>query len=264
MFEDSILIVAHPDDDILWLSSVIDKVEQIVFCFNGDPSNPDLGVARKKTIAEYPLQNVSTLDIDEPQSFNKANWRKPVTTEYGLKLSGCQESDARYKATYEKLLHRVRHLVADRTNVFTHNPWGEYGHEDHVLVYQVLKTLQMEFHYTLWFSNYCSNHSVTLMNRYISGFYPDYECLPANPALAHRIADVFKKNGCWTWYEDYQWFDHECLMRSTPSESCQAPLPYGHSFPVNYIKIFIGSEEPKPHLLTKIGSKIKRKIKWVF
>ena len=264
MFEDSVLIVAHPDDDILWLSSVIDKVEQVIFCFNEDPAKPGTGVARKKTIAEYPLPNVSMLDIAEPQSFDKANWNGPVITEYGLKLSKCQKSDARYKMTYEKLLRSVRYLVADRKNVFTHNPWGEYGHEDHVLVHNVLKTLQMEFHFALWFSNYCSNRSVTLMNRYISGFNSDYDCLPVNPALAQKIADIFKKNGCWTWYEDFQWFDHECLMRITPSEGYQATLRYGHSFPVNYMKIFIESEKPKPHLLAKIGKKFKRNMKWVF
>jgi len=263
MFEDSVLIVAHPDDDILWLSSVIDKVEKIVFCFNEEPVKPELGIARKKTIAEYPLSNVSTLDIAEPQSFDKADWNEPVTTEYGLKLSKCQESDARYKATYEKLVSSVRNLVADRTNVFTHNPWGEYGHEDHVLVYQVLKALQMEFHYTLWFSNYCSNRSVTLMNHYISGFHSEYECLPANLALAQRIADVFRKNGCWTWYEDYQWFDSECLMSNTPSDDQTAPLPYGHNFPINYIKIHIERAKLKrqPHPLVKIGKKLKRRLK---
>ena len=134
MFEDSVLIVAHPDDDLLWLSSVIDKVEQVIFCCNEDPAKPGTGLARKKTIAEYPLPNVSMLDIAEPQSFDKANWNGPVITEYGLKLSKCQKSDARYKMTYENLLRRVRHQVADRKYVFTHNPWGEYGHEDHVLV----------------------------------------------------------------------------------------------------------------------------------
>ena len=46
MFENSILIMAHPDDDILWMSSVIEKVEDIIFCFNDDPPHPDLGIAR--------------------------------------------------------------------------------------------------------------------------------------------------------------------------------------------------------------------------
>jgi len=263
MFEDSILVVAHPDDDILWLSSVVDKVEKIIFCFNEYPPKPELGLARKKTIDEYPLSNVSTLDIAEPQSFDKADWNKPVITEYGIKLSKCRESDARYKETYEILLHRIRGLVSDRANVFTHNPWGEYGHEDHVLVYQALRALQAEFKYTLWFSNYCSNRSVTLMNNYITGFHPDYQCLTANIKLAQKIADIFRSNDCWTWYEDYQWFDSECLMRNAPFEAQSEPLPYGHIFPVNYIKINIESEKKALHPLMKIGGTIKGKLKKV-
>lgn len=261
MFEDSVMIVAHPDDDILWLSSVIDKVEKIVFCFNTYSPVPELGIARKRTIDEYPLRNVSTLDIDEPQSFDKADWNVPATTGYGLRLSKCHESDARYRDTYEVVLRRIRKLVADRKNVFTHNPWGEYGHEDHVLVYRALKTLQAEFNYDLWFSNYCSNRSIILMNRYISGFFPDYQCLPANPKLAQQIADIFRRNGCWTWYPDYQWFETECLMRTVPCEDRSECLTYGHIFPVNYIKIDTGSEKAQIHPLVKIGERLKRKLK---
>ena len=101
------------------------------------------------------------------------------------------------------------------------------------------------------------------MNRYISGFHSDYQCLPANLALAQRIADVFRKNGCWTWYEDYQWFDSECLMRNTPSDDQPAPLPYGRNFPINYIKIHIENRklQPQPHPLVKIGRKLKRRLK---
>lgn len=264
MFEDSVLIVAHPDDDILWLSSVIDRVENIIFCFNDYTPSPDIGIARKKTLAEYPLPNVSTLDITEPQSFNKADWKQPVTTEYGLQLSRDQAADTRYREACEKLVCILRDTIADRKNVFTHNPWGEYGNEDHVLVYQALKNLQAEFHYDLWFSNYCSNRSVHLMNQYISGFRSDYECLPANPALARDIADIYRRNGCWTWYEDYQWFDQECLMRELPSPDAPSEtLAYGHSFPVNYIKIHIESKtpQPEPDPFIKMARKLKRKLK---
>lgn len=261
MFENSVLVVAHPDDDILWLSSAVDKVEQIVFCFNDYPAIPGLGIARKKTIDEYPLSNVFSLDITEPQSFDKANWEEPVITEYGIKLSKCRESEARYTETYEILLHRISGLVADRANVYTHNPWGEYGHEDHVLVYRILKTLQKKYNYTLWFSNYCSNRSVTLMNQYISGFHSDYQCLPANPVLAQKIANIYRNNDCWTWYEDYQWFDNECLMRNVPSEDQPESLPYGRIFPVNYMKINVDGDEVRPHPLIRVGAKLKAKLK---
>ena len=129
-------------------------------------------------------------------------------------------------------IHILRERVANRKNVFTHNPWGEYGHEEHVLVYRVLKTLQTEFHYDIWFSNYCSNRSVHLMNHYISGFVAEYECLPVNLTLVHEIAEIYRSNECWTWYEDYQWFEQECLMREvSPSEKSELELlPYGHNF----------------------------------
>ncbi|MFQ5642840.1 MAG: hypothetical protein ACE5FQ_03985 [Thiogranum sp.] len=262
MFGDSALVVAHPDDDILWLSSVIERMGSIIFCFNDYPPNPDIGVARKNTIAEYPLPNVSTLDIDEPESFDKADWKRPVTTGYGLRLSRDEAADSRYQQTFDRLVCRLKDKVADRKNVFTHNPWGEYGNEDHVLVYRALKTLQSEFHYDLWFSNCCSNRSVNLMNRYISGFEPDYICLPANIPLAREIADIYRKHGCWTWYEDYRWFEQECLMREAPSTDRPEALAYGHNFPVNYIKIHIESRtpEPEPDPFIKMARSLKRKL----
>jgi LmbE family N-acetylglucosaminyl deacetylase len=261
MFEDSLLIVAHPDDEVLWLSSVVARVERIVFCFSEDPGTPGMGAARRKVIDEYPFQNVTSLDIEEPQSFNKANWDDPEITDYGIKLSKCGRSDARYKATYGDLVSRARELVADRKNVFTHNPWGEYGHEDHILVYRVLSALQQEFHFNLWFSNYCSNHSASLMDNYISGFHSDYQCLTVDRELAEKIADVYRKNGCWTWYEDYQWFDSECLMKSVLSTDQDQALLYGHISPLNYIKIFIGPQRPQQNLLARVGSRLKGAFK---
>ncbi len=261
MFEDSVLIVAHPDDDVLWLSSVIDKVGSIIFCFNNDPSDPEIGRARMKTINAYPLQNVSSLGLTEPPSWDKANWIHPEATAYGIKLERCRDSELRYRETFKKLQLILRTRLVNIKNVFTHNPWGEYGHEDHVLVYRVLKALQAELHYDLWFSNYCSNRSVNFMNHYISGFRSDYECLPVNAALAAEIAEIYKKNGCWTWYEDYQWFEQECFMMESPGNIQLEPMSYGRNFPVNYIKIHIEPQMPKSHRLVEFASKLKRKLK---
>jgi hypothetical protein len=263
MFEDSALIVAHPDDDILWLSSVFDKVGKIVFCFNDLPRGCELGPARKKTIAAYPLPNVSSLDITEPYSFNKADWLQPVITDYGLELSRNQDVDAIYRETFDEVSNALADVVRGKKNIFTHNPWGDYGHEDHVLVYRALKTLQPRYGYMLWFSNYCSNRSFTLMNQYVSGFRSDYQCLPANLALAHEIADLYRQYGCWTWYEDYQWFDHECLMKEKPSVQPSEQLAHGHLFPLNYLKTELNTEPPAaaPNPLLKAAGRLKRKVR---
>ena len=31
-------------------------------------------------------------------------------------------------------------------------------------------------------------------------------------ALAQTIAGLYKENECWTWYEDYEWCDHETFV----------------------------------------------------
>ena len=262
MFEASALIVAHPDDEILWLSSVVGKVGSIVFCFNDYPRDPNLGVARKKTIAEYPLPNVSTLDIVEAQSYDEADWEQPELTEYGIKLSKNPEADARYRKTYTEIVRALRDVVADRKNIFTHNPWGEYGHEDHILVYRALSQLQAEYGYALWFSNYCSNRSVCLMNFYICGFTTDYRCLPTNQELVNPIVKLYKNNGCWTWYDDYQWFHEEYLMQIPQFDIQAQKLPYGHSFPINYLKVTSGyvKQPPESSLLKKLAGKLKKML----
>jgi len=266
MFEDSVMIVAHPDDDILWLGSVLDKVEKVIFCFNDIPRNPAIGSAREKVIAEYPLRNVVSLNIIEPLSFNQADWSRPVTTDYGIKLVKSKVLDAAYRDAYEKLVDLVKPSVAGRKNVFTHNPWGEYGNEDHVLVYQALKNLQAEFHYQLWFSNYCSTRSIALMNNYISGFNSRYECLPVNQRLVTELAEIYKHHDCWTWFDDYRWFDHECLMSDTPSSAQKQGLSYGHSFPINYIKWPMDGEreQPQPRSLVNMARRLKWKLKNAF
>ena len=174
-----------------------------------------------------------------------------------------EEADIRYKHAYEKVVLAARSIVADRKNVFTHNPWGDYGHEDHLLVYKALKNLQAEFDYAIWFSNYSSNRSVHLMNNYISGFRSDYECLPTNKALSQEIVELYRKYECWTWYADYQWFDRECLMRDIPVSDQSQLLPYGHNFPINYLKMTVQTKESKKksRSFANIAGKITGKLK---
>ena len=98
------------------------------------------------------------------------------------------------------------------------------------------------------------------MNHYISGFRSDYECLTANPSLARNIAEIYRKNGCWTWYEDYQWFDQECLMRNLPSQDQLGLLAYGHNFPINYIKTHIKLKRPQSDPFKKMARTLKGKL----
>ena len=58
MFEKSILVVSHPDDENLWFSSILSKVDKFILCFLPVESEPVWNEVRRKTQSAYPLDNV--------------------------------------------------------------------------------------------------------------------------------------------------------------------------------------------------------------
>ena len=56
IFKNGILVVAHPDDECLFFSSVIDKVSTIIFCFSKIPDEKNISIGREKAFKEFPLK----------------------------------------------------------------------------------------------------------------------------------------------------------------------------------------------------------------
>lgn len=241
MTNDSALIVAHPDDEVLWFSSILKQVGQTIICFLEVESRPDWSEGRRKSLAAFPIQNVVSLGLRESEAFNGANWHSPVCTDYGLDVRKSNHtlpgfSEKRYRENYETLLSRLSSNLKGCKNVFTHNPWGEYGHEEHVQVHQAVRQLQKEHGFRLWYSNYCSNKSHNLMLRHLSVFRSDYVTLETDPDLAQAIEKIYRENDCWTWpFEDYRWFTHECIIEDKGQPVTGSGN--GHLFPLNYIRI---------------------------
>lgn len=235
MFERSVLISAHPDDEILWFSSILDKVDKLILCFFDSKNNPDLGRSRIQSLSHYPLENMTPLFVDQSDTFDGADWLNPVTSQFGIRISKKGYSDTKYMANYRRLRIELRNGLRDYKNVFTHNPWGEYGNEDHVQVYRVVAKIQQEMKFDLWVSNYCSNKSFRLMLESISEFNSDYVTLKTNKKLAKSIKEFYLENRCWTWLPDWEWVNEESFMKNI--NLAEKTETQGHIFPLNLIKI---------------------------
>jgi len=234
--KDSILVVAHPDDEVLWFSSILDRVGKIVICFTDAEHWPELGEARKRSLAEHACRDrIELLDICQVKSHNKSSWPEPTETDYGLRLDRFPDFDAPYQAQARRLEQALEPCLKGAANVFTHNPWGEYGHEDHVQVSRIVTSLAARYEKPIWYSNYVSNKSSSLMRRYMHGFGQTYYTMPVDTKRAREIADTYYRNGAWTWLPDYVWFDSEAFV-SGPLESLAQPCT-GALFPVNYLRV---------------------------
>jgi hypothetical protein len=156
-----VVVAAHPDDEILWLSSVLAQADKIVLCFGAPYGNPKMAASRQRAVAALGLANLADLAIPEAGVRKLVDWAEPVLTATGMAI-GDAEGQSRYDANFGPLLERLRPLLAGATAVYTHNPWGEYGHPEHVQVHRAVARLQTELGFTLWFSNYVAPLSLPL------------------------------------------------------------------------------------------------------
>jgi LmbE family N-acetylglucosaminyl deacetylase len=235
MLEDSAVVVAHPDDEALWFSSILGQVGRIVLCYLDVASHPEWGAGRRAAIAQYPLRGVVSLGIRESEAFDRSNWHMPVRTTYGLAITHDQQADMRYRANYLELERRLGDVLAGRRNVFAHNPWGEYGHEEHVQLHRAVEALQRRLGFNLWYSNYCSNKSLHLMRQHEGEFAGDFVTLPTNPALGAQLRDLYLRNNCWTWYGDHEWPQSESFLCRPVSGPAGAH--FGRIFPLNFVRV---------------------------
>jgi len=256
-FDNSALVVAHPDDEILWFSSIIDRVSKIIICFLESEFDAIHKTGRQQSLEEYPIENISCLGLKESKSFDTANWEKPEYSRNGLILHANKLIINRYEENYSGLVKALRHELESVEQVFTHNPWGEYGHEEHVQVSCAVTQIQADAQYRIWYSNYCSNKSLPLAMTYVSGFKSNYHTLKTNKLLSKQIMDIYKKNNCWTWFDEYEWFNEECFISN--SELRASSVDEGHMFPFNVIKLDLGVEEDLTlyrRIINKIFSRV--------
>ncbi len=264
ILEQSIIIAAHPDDEVLWFSSILDRVNDVAVCFLEDPAYLWWGVGRRKSLAEYPIQNISCLDIESSLVFDKADWQNPVTTEYGIEIASTQNPSTKehYKNNFNALKLQLREKLSGYRNVFTHNPWGEYGHEEHVQVYRVVKDLQAQMKFSLWYSNYVSNKSFKLMVSHVERFCFESVAFRTNRDLTADVTNLYKRNKCWSWFDDWECFMEEVFLKERGFEEGEEGP--GRLFPTNLIRLNPSAPQTQQPLPLCSYSGISRRVKTRF
>jgi LmbE family N-acetylglucosaminyl deacetylase len=233
----AILVSAHPDDEVLWSSSILNRVDEVVICFLGMKSEPDTKRGREKSLGAYPLRNISCFGLDEAGTFYGVDWNNTVLTPYGIKIADRKYPDKTYRENYHRLKGLLQDRLAGYANVFTHNPWGEYGNDEHIQVYRVIRDLQESMQFRLWFPNYVSNKSFRLMLDYMHKSDLEAVSMKTDIGLAETVKKLYTGNRCWTWYADWQWQADEAFL----SEKVAAPRTgaFRSAVPLNMIKVWL-------------------------
>jgi hypothetical protein len=216
--ERTAVVVAHADDEILWAGSAVPAAERIIVCYGETPYHPAMTEGRRRVLAEFPHDAVECLDLVEASSFNSAAWSEPAEAPYGLAQRALvrllvPSLVRRYRENFDILRDRLASRLAGCRTVITHNPWGEYGHEDHVQVFRAVEALRAALGFELWVTCYVGPKSVAFQRRHLDRLGPCSAPLPIDQGLMQRIKALYIENRCWTWFDDYRWPETEVLYR---------------------------------------------------
>lgn len=212
------LIVAHPDDEIIFFSSVIKLVDKIIVCFG--PSDDELLTeGRHKIIEKYPLKNIEWLQIPEANVYQSATWNKPKVVEAGLMV---RKNTKIYNQNYKSLCKLLKLHLANFDEIYTHNPWGEYGHEEHISVFNAVASSINREYQKLYVSAYVSDRSMNLMTLWSKSIQADMKCHVVPENLCRQIKDLYCAENCWTWDDEYIWPNHEIFFKINPYFQCES------------------------------------------
>ena len=232
MLQNSCLIVAHPDDEILWFSSILSNVESILICYLGNTAKPGRGEARQKVLDKYPLGNIHCLGWDVPLTRQYADWTNPIETEFGMVVP--HNARHLYEDSFRETLYQLKERLNGFENVFTHNPWGEYGHEMHIQLHRVIASLSTTLKFKVWFSNYAAKRSLPLALKRLHGSDQAPVCLKTNTLLADEIRDLYIEEDCWTAPKNHIWPTSEYFNYLPKQTSLDYPPSVG-LFPLNIL-----------------------------
>lgn len=169
-----LLIVAHPDDEILWFSP--QSFDLIVISFLARHDRPYARSCRELAIADHPLKDRITLLNIEESGFWKDNRR-------------VNQLQASRKILNNSLLKLKKQFSF--SEIFTHNSKGEYGHDDHILVNELVTSIFTE-------SNIFSPVDLDNINEQMQTIL-----IKNDLDFYLHVKEVYIKNKAWTWEHDY-------------------------------------------------------------
>ena len=207
-----LMIFSHPDDEIIfgWPIMQNKNINKFYLCCSTDEFNKEREWCSKRKFSLIDVCNENNTKlwmISAPSEFYKLNTRRekgqPKTIE-GDKTSTIRIFKEILKENIEKI------IVENKIDyIFTHNIYGEYGHLDHIFVFDtVLKNVNIPIIY----SDIClrTNWDDPQINKRIKNLYFS-KCIgeySMNEDFYEKNKKLYIKNNAWTWSREDQLNNH--------------------------------------------------------
>ena len=167
-----ILVVAHPDDEVIWFNPL--EFDKIVIVFMNRKDKPEMLQKRAAVILNHPLgHKIACLGLEET----------------GIKFVPDYLLEDGSLTTIKTIKNELKMAIKDATEIYTHNKKGEYGHYEHILVHHAVKDLVEDTDIKMYCpTNKLERPTLTIKN---------------NVEFSEGIVALYKREGAWTWHKDF-------------------------------------------------------------
>jgi hypothetical protein len=174
------ILVAHPDDELIFGWPVLVKAKKIITCVDDMTHGTRQWCRGRKAALEEICAMLGT--ECEILRFDSGFSRLP------------QEN-----GSLRVFVEAVRKAIKDEGLIFTHNAWGEYGHLDHVLI----NSLARQSGKTIWTTDICMDADWYRPHAHEQGL--PFQGVRNDMDLYRKCVEIYRKHGAFGWpYEPIQ------------------------------------------------------------
>lgn len=204
-----LMVLAHPDDELIfgWPVFQDEKINKFYLCCSTDEFNNARAWCSHRKEALFEIckkNNVSLWTIPAPSDFYKLNSRRKKGTQKDA--IGDATSDLRI---FKNLIINTIEDIVNKNNIdyiFTHNPFGEYGHLDHIFLFDTVikKTKKPILITDITIRTNWDDPKIS--NRMKKIFYNNMikEKCEINLEFYEKNKKLYIDKGVWTWSRDKQ------------------------------------------------------------
>jgi len=201
----ALMVMAHPDDEVIfgWPIFFDENIEKTLLICSTDRKNPERQwcAHRVNVLANIcQEENVLLYGIDNNSSFYRTATRRPP----GVPQTIEGDASAPYRSMNQLIINTVLEMEDDYDFIFTHNPYGEYGHVDHILLFDLmLKNVNIPIVFTdiIQLSNWAGYETEKCKESISWKIYYNNKISEhvINEEKYEKYKKIYEKYNCWTW-----------------------------------------------------------------
>jgi len=197
------MVQAHADDEIIFGYPIFQdiSIKKTLLCCSSDLFNPERQWCSQRKYALEKccdITNTELICLDNPSSFYSLPSRRPK----GAPSTPEGDSQAPLRKACDQISESINELQENVDFIYTHNPYGEYGHRDHQTCFDlVLKSankgvLITDIHLpSNWSQHYSFNEK--MKNLYYKNVFK--ENIELDVSLYNSCKTFYEEKNSWTW-----------------------------------------------------------------